>query len=42
MVELKQEIKTEMLDMFKEMLVALKDELRQLALPAGLKTTSTR
>jgi hypothetical protein len=32
MVELKQEIKTEMLDMFKEMLVSLKDELRQHAL----------
>ena len=29
MVELKQELKTEMLDMFKEMIASLKDELRQ-------------
>ena len=34
MVELKQELKTEMLDMFKEMIVSLKDELRQ-ALPSS-------
>ena len=32
MVELKQELKTEMLDMFKEMIISLKDELRQQAL----------
>jgi hypothetical protein len=32
MVELKQELNTDMLDMFKEMLVSLKDELRQQAL----------